>query len=46
VRPRVEALGREALAVEVALDADPLRDACVRDVSIEGGELRIGLVLV
>jgi isoleucyl-tRNA synthetase len=46
VRPRVEALGREALAVEVALDVDPVRGAHVRDVSIGGGDLRIGLGVV
>jgi isoleucyl-tRNA synthetase len=46
VRPRVEVLGREALAVEVALDADSVSGAHVRDFSIEGGDLRIGLEVV
>jgi isoleucyl-tRNA synthetase len=46
VRPRVEVLGREALAVEVALDADPVRGDHIRDFSIDGGDLRIGLEVV
>ena len=43
VRSRVAALGHEALAVDVALDTDPAPGAQIRDVSIDGEELRIGL---
>jgi isoleucyl-tRNA synthetase len=46
VRPRVTALCREVLAVEVALDSDPWPDAQVREVSVEGEPLRIGLGVV
>jgi isoleucyl-tRNA synthetase len=46
LRAHSEALGREALALEVALDASPEAGAHVRDVTIEGEELKIGLSLV
>ncbi|MFQ5418054.1 MAG: DUF5915 domain-containing protein, partial [Myxococcota bacterium] len=46
VRPRIGALAREALAVDVELGADPAPDARVREVSIEGEALRIGLGVV
>jgi isoleucyl-tRNA synthetase len=46
VRSRVADLGREALAVDIALDADPAQGAQVRDVSIDGEALRIGLGVV
>jgi isoleucyl-tRNA synthetase len=46
VRPRVTALSREVLAVEVALDAEPEPGARVREVSVEGDGLRIGLGVV
>ena len=45
VRPRVEALGSEALAVEVTLDASPAEGAHRREVSIDGEPLVIGLTL-
>jgi isoleucyl-tRNA synthetase len=45
VRPRVEALGREALAVEVQLEVSPEAGAHVRDVSIDGEDFRIGLLV-
>jgi len=43
VRPRVEALGRETLAVEVALDSPPPEAAHVRELTIDGQPLRLGL---
>jgi isoleucyl-tRNA synthetase len=46
VRPRVEVLGREALAVAVDLESGPAAGAHVRDVSIDGEDLRIGLGVV
>jgi isoleucyl-tRNA synthetase len=46
VRPRVEDLGREALAVEVTLDAAPVEGAQRREVSIDGEPLVIGLTPV
>jgi isoleucyl-tRNA synthetase len=46
VRPRVDELAREVLAVDVALGAEPPAGAHARDVTIDGDALRIGLVLV
>jgi isoleucyl-tRNA synthetase len=45
VRPRVEALSRETLAVDVTLDAAPGAGAHVSEVSIDGDPLTLGLVL-
>jgi isoleucyl-tRNA synthetase len=45
VRPRVDALARETLAVELQLDAAPERGAHVREVTIDGEALRLGLAL-
>jgi isoleucyl-tRNA synthetase len=45
VRPRVEALGRETLAVEVGLDAPAETGAHVREVRIDGESLTLGLTL-
>jgi isoleucyl-tRNA synthetase len=45
VRPRVEDLGRETLAVDVALDAPPVPGAHVREVTIDGESLTLGLSL-
>jgi isoleucyl-tRNA synthetase len=45
VRPRAEALARETLAIEVALDASPVSGAHVRDVAIDGDSLTVGLTL-
>jgi isoleucyl-tRNA synthetase len=46
VRPRAEALGRETLAVEVHVGQEPPAGAHQSEVSIDGRELRLGLVLV
>jgi isoleucyl-tRNA synthetase len=43
VRPRVDALGRETLAVEVALDAPPAAGAQVSEATIGGEALTLGL---
>jgi isoleucyl-tRNA synthetase len=45
VRPRAEALGRETLAVEVRVGAEPPPGAASSEVAIDGRELRLGLVL-
>ncbi len=45
VRPRVEALCRETLAVQVALDTAPPSGAHVREVSIDGNPLTLALEL-
>jgi isoleucyl-tRNA synthetase len=45
VRPRVEALARETLAVEVALGAEPAPGAARREVAIDGEPLVLGLAL-
>jgi isoleucyl-tRNA synthetase len=45
VRPRVEALCRETLAVQVALDTAPPSGAHVREVSIDGKPLTLALEL-
>jgi len=45
VRPRVDALAGETLAVEVSLDAEPPADAHVSEASIDGASLRLGLTL-
>ncbi|MCH8890915.1 MAG: hypothetical protein IH827_07555 [Myxococcales bacterium] len=45
VRPRLDELSREALAVEVVLDAPPEQGAHQREVSIDGEQLTIGLSL-
>ena len=45
VRPRVEALAREALAVDVSVGAEPPPGAHVREVSVEGDPLVLGLSL-
>jgi hypothetical protein len=45
VRPRVEDLRRETLAVDVALDAPPAPGAHVREVTIDGDSLTLGLTL-
>ena len=39
MRPRLELLARETLAVDVSLDASPARDAHVREVTIDGESL-------
>jgi isoleucyl-tRNA synthetase len=44
VRPRVDALGAETLAVDVALGAPPADGAEVREVEIDGEPLVLGLV--
>jgi isoleucyl-tRNA synthetase len=46
VRPRVDELCRETLAVEVTLDAPPADAARVSEVSIDGEALTLGLTLV
>jgi isoleucyl-tRNA synthetase len=46
VRPRVEELGRETLAAEVALDAAPEKGAHVREVEIDGQPLTLGLTVL
>ena len=46
VRPNVEGLGRETLAVNVALDAEPIDGAHVSQVEIDGHALTLGLTLV
>ncbi len=46
VRPRLEELCSEALAVEVALDSAPEPGAHRREVSVDGEPLTIGLQLV
>ncbi|NNL65838.1 MAG: isoleucine--tRNA ligase [Myxococcales bacterium] len=43
VRTRTETLAQETLAVEVRLDAEPESGAEVREVTIDGEALRIGL---
>jgi isoleucyl-tRNA synthetase len=45
VRPRVEDLSREALAVEVTLDTSPLEGAHRCEVVIDGEALTLGLTL-
>jgi isoleucyl-tRNA synthetase len=45
VRPRLDELGREALAVDVTLDAPPEQGAHQSEVSIDGEPLTIGLSL-
>ncbi|MBW2579137.1 MAG: class I tRNA ligase family protein, partial [Deltaproteobacteria bacterium] len=45
VRPRIDELSREALAVEVTLDAPPKQGDHQREVSIDGEPLTIGLSL-
>jgi isoleucyl-tRNA synthetase len=45
VRPRVDQLSRETLAVEVGLGRPPAGGAHVRDVSIAGEPLTLGLTL-
>jgi isoleucyl-tRNA synthetase len=45
VRPRIDELSREALAVEVTLDAPPDHSDHRREVSIDGESLTIGLSL-
>ncbi|MBW2269127.1 MAG: isoleucine--tRNA ligase [Deltaproteobacteria bacterium] len=46
VRPRVDALARETLAVEVTFDAEPVPDARVSEARIDGEPLVLGLTLV
>jgi isoleucyl-tRNA synthetase len=46
VRPRVEKLARETLAGEVSLDVGPAEGAHVREVSIDGEPLILGLTPV
>ncbi len=46
VRSRVDLLSRETLAVDVSLDASPAGDAHVREVTIDGESLTLGLELV
>jgi len=46
VRPRIDELARETLAGEVALDAQPAAGAHVREVSIDGEPLTLGLTPV
>jgi isoleucyl-tRNA synthetase len=45
VRPRAETLGRETLAVEVRVGAEPPPGAHATEVSIDGRPLRLGLVV-
>jgi isoleucyl-tRNA synthetase len=45
VRPRVEELARETLAVDVAVGASPAACAHVREVAIDGASLTLGLTL-
>jgi isoleucyl-tRNA synthetase len=45
VRPRVEDLSREALAVEITLDTAPVEGAHQREVGIDGEPLVVGLTL-
>jgi isoleucyl-tRNA synthetase len=45
VRPRVEELSRETLAVDVSLGASPASGAHVREVQIDGEPLVLGLLL-
>jgi isoleucyl-tRNA synthetase len=45
IRPRVDELSREALAIEVVVDAPPEQGAHQREVSIDGEPLTIGLCL-
>ena len=45
IRPRLDELSREALAVEVVVDASPEQGAHQREVSIDGEPLTIGLSL-
>jgi isoleucyl-tRNA synthetase len=45
VRPRVEALGRETLAVEVTVGEAPPPGARVSEAEVDGRELRLGVVL-
>ncbi len=44
VRPRVESLAGDVLAVEVELGAEPAAGAQAREVAIDGEPLRIGLL--
>jgi isoleucyl-tRNA synthetase len=46
VRPQAEVLGRETLAVDVSLGAEPVEGAHVRRDTIEGESLILGLTLV
>jgi isoleucyl-tRNA synthetase len=46
VRPRVDQLGSETLALEVSIGARPARGAHVSEVSIDGEPLTLGLTLV
>ena len=46
VRPRIEALGGEVLAVSVDLESPPETGDQIREVRIEGEDLRIGLAVV
>jgi isoleucyl-tRNA synthetase len=43
VRPRVDELARETLAVDVAIGAEPPASAEVREVAIDGLSLTLGL---
>jgi len=45
VRPRVDDLSRESLAVEVALGVAPAEGAHVREVTIDGSPLTLGLTV-
>ena len=45
VRPRVEELGRETLAVQVRVGVPPAEGAHVHEATIEGDPLRLGLEL-
>jgi isoleucyl-tRNA synthetase len=46
VRPRLDALGRETLAVEVSLDAPPAAGAHVSEATVAGEALTLGLTRV
>jgi isoleucyl-tRNA synthetase len=46
VRPRVDLLARETLAAEIAFDEGPAEGAHVREVSIDGEPLTLGLTPV
>jgi len=46
VRPRLDALGRETLAVQVALDSPPAAGAHVSEATIGGESLTLGLTRV
>ena len=45
IRPRTEDLGRETLAIEVALETEPLAGAHTTNSSIDGHDLTLGLTL-